>query len=208
MSEGVYIFGYSGHSHVVVDSLMRVGKRVLGYFERQVASSNPYDLDYMGNEWEVDVTALVNNNLVFPTVGDNTARSALVEFFTSRSLNQFSVVDPSASVSPKAFIGMSSYVGCNVSVNSMARIGNGVVLNTSSVIEHGSVVGDCAHVAPSAVLCGDVHLGRCSFIGANSVVRQGVRIGERVLVGAGSVVVGDIPDGERWFGNPAKHRIK
>ena len=46
-------------------------------------------------------------------------------------------------------------------------------------------------------------------IGANSTILCGVRIGKKVMIGAGSVVTKDIPDGELWYGNPArKHRIR
>lgn len=202
----MFIFGYSGHSYVVIDTLIDSGRRVLGYFDRQIAKKNPYDLKYLGSELEVDVSGLVGDNLVFPTVGENKARAALVEFFTRYALRQFTLVDPSAKVSQTASIDHSTYVGRNVSVNSMSRIGSGVVLNTASVIEHESVIADFAHVAPSAVMCGNVHLGRSSFLGANSVVRQGKKIGDEVMVGAGSIVVTDIPDGEIWFGNPARRK--
>jgi sugar O-acyltransferase (sialic acid O-acetyltransferase NeuD family) len=204
VSDGVYIFGYSGHSYVVIETLLRMGRQVLGYFDRQVSIRNPYGLDHMGDERKVDVAALVKENHVFPTVGDNSARAALIDFFTSHGLNQLAVVDPSSNVSATALIGLSTYVGRNVCVNAMAHIGRGVILNTSCVVEHGCRVADYAHVAPSAVMCGDVHLGVLSFLGANSVVRQTRRIGDRVVIGAGSVVLRDIPDGEVWFGNPAR----
>jgi acetyltransferase-like isoleucine patch superfamily enzyme len=60
------------------------------------------------------------------------------------------------------------------------------------------------HIAPGAVLAGNISVGENSFIGANSVVRQGVKIGSGVILGAGSVVIKNIPDNEIWAGNPAK----
>ena len=52
------------------------------------------------------------------------------------------------------------------------------------------------HIAPGAVLSGNVVIGKGSFVGANSVIRQGVKIGCNVVVGAGSVVINDISDNQ------------
>jgi acetyltransferase-like isoleucine patch superfamily enzyme len=41
-------------------------------------------------------------------------------------------------------------------------------------------------------------------IGANATILCGVTIGENAMIGAGSVVTRDVPDGELWYGNPAK----
>lgn len=49
-------------------------------------------------------------------------------------------------------------------------------------------------------------VGRDSAIGGGSTILPGVIIGSRVLIGGGSVVTKNIPDGEIWFGNPAKFR--
>jgi len=41
-------------------------------------------------------------------------------------------------------------------------------------------------------------------IGAGSTIRCGITIGEKAMIGAGSVVTKDVPNGELWFGNPAR----
>jgi acetyltransferase-like isoleucine patch superfamily enzyme len=41
-------------------------------------------------------------------------------------------------------------------------------------------------------------------IGAGSVILGGITIGKKAMIGAGSIVTKDVPDGELWFGNPAK----
>jgi UDP-2-acetamido-3-amino-2,3-dideoxy-glucuronate N-acetyltransferase len=43
-------------------------------------------------------------------------------------------------------------------------------------------------------------------IGANTTILCGVTIGRDAMIGAGSVVTKDVPDGELWFGNPARRR--
>ncbi len=66
------------------------------------------------------------------------------------------------------------------------------------------MVGNFSHIAPGAVLAGNVKIGSSSFIGANSVVKNGIKIGDNAIIGAGAVVVKDVPDNSLVYGNPAK----
>jgi sugar O-acyltransferase (sialic acid O-acetyltransferase NeuD family) len=204
--KNVYIFGYSGHAYVLIESMLDLGYTILGYFDKQKAISNPYNLIYLGFELNVDLRLIVNKDYVFPTVGEAPIREKLVSVFNKDDLNQFTLIDKTANVSATATIGLSTYIGKNAIVNALATIGQGVILNTNSVVEHECRVGNFAHVAPSATLAGNVKVGDSSFIGANSVCKQNVSVGKNAILGAGSVLVIDLPDNETWIGNPAKKR--
>lgn len=207
-SKNVYIFGYSGHAYVLLESMLDLGYSILGYFDKQEAASNPYDLEYLGFELDVDLKSIVKENYVFPTVGENHIREKLITIFNKENLKQFVLIDKSANVSKTAEIGFSTYVGKNVCVNSLVKIGSGVILNTNAVIEHECEIDDLVHIAPSATLAGNVKVGRGSFIGANSVCKQNITIGNNSTIGAGSALVKNMPDNEIWMGNPAKKFIK
>ena len=69
-------------------------------------------------------------------------------------------------------------------------------------------LGDFAHVAPGATVCGFVTIGRASWIGAGAVVRDHLAIGAGVMVGAGAVVLRNVPDGLTVFGCPAIPQTK
>lgn len=204
MPERVYIFGYSGHSYVIIETLQALGIEIGGYFDKQEAGTNPYDLSYMGFEKEAGVKKIVGNDFVFPAIGDNRQRAVLVHFFEMLELRQFSIVDPTAKVSSSAVIAHSTYVARNACINARAMIGKGVIVNTGAIIEHECTIGDFSHVAPGGVLCGNVFLGTCTFFGASAVAKQGIMIEKDAVVGAGSVVLRNIPTGEVWVGNPAK----
>ena len=105
---------------------------------------------------------------------------------------------------PTVKLGAGCYIGQNVVVNLGVVVGKAVILNTGCIIEHDCIVGDFAHIAPNAVLCGGVLVGEGAFIGAGAVVKPGVQIGAWTTVGCGAVVIKDVPEGETYAGNPAR----
>lgn len=202
--KNIYIFGYSGHAYVLIESMLELGYTILGYLDRQEAKSNPYNLEYFGNESEVELQAIVKDDYVFPTIGEPSVREKLVDLYIKNELNQFVLIDKTANVSKTATIGVSTYIGKNAIVNALSKIGKGVIINTNAVVEHECELGDFVHLAPSATLAGNVKIGNNSFIGVNSSSKQNISIGSNCILGAGSVILKNIPNNETWVGNPAK----
>ena len=201
----VFLFGYSGHAYVIIESFIAGGFSIAGYFDYHEAAINPYQLPYFGFEGQVDVQSIVKSDFVFPSVGDNGIRSKLVSFFEKHHLNQCILIDPSARVSKNARIGLSTYIGVHAIVNAKSHIGKGAIINTAAVVEHECEIQDFCHIAPAAVLCGNVRIGEATFIGAHSVVRNNTNICSDVVLGAGSVVVKSIEEKGIWVGNPSKN---
>ena len=206
LNKNVYILGYSGHSFVVLDTMVKLKMNVLGYFDfkRCSGSMNFYDLKYYGNEQNADLDFMDDSHFVFPTVGDNKIRKKLVEFFESKKLNQFTLIDPNSIVSNKAMIEYNTFIAPGAIVNSRALIKKGCIINSGATIEHECVIGAYSHIAPNAVLTGNVSIGESTLIGANAVITPGVVVGDNVIIGAGSVVTRDIPDNSKWVGNPLR----
>ncbi|NHE55624.1 acetyltransferase [Cyclobacterium plantarum] len=208
MSEAkeVFLFGYSGHAYVIIESLKDLGYEIVGYFDKHKSDDNPYNLEFFGFEKEVDVKQIVGDRLVFPAVGDNSIRKNLVHFFNSLNLNQFVLKDPSANISKTASIGVSTYVGKAVLINAQSKIGDGVIVNTGCIVEHECELANFVHVAPGTVLCGNVKIGNESFIGANSVIRENKSVVGGALIGAGTVVTKNVMENGIWFGNPVRKK--
>ena len=115
-----------------------------------------------------------------------------------------------------------------------AKIGDNVNIGAFTEIGPGVVIGDYSRIGSGCFLCqgveleGYVFLGpsvtfthdrnfpsggqgwekilvrRGARIGGGSVILPGVVIGVESVIGAGSVVTKSVPDGECWFGNPAR----
>ncbi len=202
-SKKLYILGYSGHAYVVIDVAESNAYKIKGYFAGEKARTNPYDLNYVGDENKVDIRQIVEDDYMFPAIGENNIRQKVVTVIQEAKIKQLVLVDKSATLSSKTSVGNSTLIGPKVVVNSLTTIGIGCIINTAAVVEHECKIGNFSHIAPGAVLAGNVIVGTNTFIGANAVVKQGITIGNNVIVGAGAVVLKNISDNEVWVGNPA-----
>lgn len=206
LKKPVAIVGYSGHAYVIIDILLSAGRLVTAYCDQEEKTFNPYHLDYLGKE--SDVIHKLKKFDFFACVGHNGIREKIHTQLSQYLGNPINAIHPSAIISASVKMGDGVMIAANATLNPLVEIGQGVICNTSSSIDHECIIGDFTHIAPGVVLCGNVFVGKNTFVGANSVVRQGIRIGNNVTIGAGTVVVKDIPDNATVIGNPARQLVK
>lgn len=206
MKKEICLFGYSGHSYVIIESLLKSDWKIKGYLNYQAVENNPYNIEYLGFENDSDFKEKVGDSYVFPAMGNNSVRKKLIALFEDLGLKQATIIDNSAIVSPTAQIEKSTFIGPNAVINAFALVGKGAIINSNATIEHETKLGDFVHIAPGAVLCGNVNIGDSTFIGANTVIREKIFIGKNVIIGAGSVVVRNQMDDIISYGNPAIQR--
>jgi sugar O-acyltransferase (sialic acid O-acetyltransferase NeuD family) len=198
----VAIIGYSGHAYVIIDIFLSSGRLVTAYCDEQEKFSNPYHLQYLGKESEV--LKKLKKFDFFACVGHNGIREK-IHMQLSKTLGRpINAIHPSAVISSSVTVGNGTMIAANATLNALVQIGKGVICNTACTIDHESIIGDFVHIAPGAVLCGNVKIGNGSFVGANAVIRQGITVGRNVTIGAGTVVVKDVADNTTVIGNPHK----
>jgi sugar O-acyltransferase (sialic acid O-acetyltransferase NeuD family) len=200
----IILAGYSGHGFVVAEAALLSGLDLQHYADMREAVLNPFNLEYLGYEGDVAFEGWEDDCNFILGIGDNTLRQKIAQLILSKNRKLANVIHPSASVSQHITIGTGNFIARNAAVNPMAVIGNYCILNTGCIIEHECVLHDSVHVAPGAVLAGNVTVGERSFIGANTVIKQGIKIGKDVVIGAGSVIIKNIPDGKKVAGNPSR----
>jgi acetyltransferase-like isoleucine patch superfamily enzyme len=89
-------------------------------------------------------------------------------------------------------------------INGESLIGDGVIVNTRSSVDHHSVLMNFSSIAPGVTLGGRVKIGERSAISIGTYVRNSINIGSDTVVGVGSVVLHDIPSNTVAYGIPAK----
>ncbi len=200
----VVLVGYSGHAYVVADAALIASVNLKYYSEKKENLLNPFNLKYLGREAEDSFFGWSNDVEFILGIGDNRTRQIIAKMIAERKKLILNVIHPNASISKTVKIGIGNFVSRNVSINPFVDIGNYCILNTACVIEHECVIGEAAHIAPGAVLAGNVSVGERSFIGANATIKQGVKIGKDVIIGAGTVIIKDVANGKKIVGNPAR----
>jgi sugar O-acyltransferase (sialic acid O-acetyltransferase NeuD family) len=199
------IIGYSGHGFVVYGIVTAAGKTVTGYCDSEEKQYNPFSLRYLGIETSDAAIAAFSTTEFFIAVGNNNTREKIFRTLAAKNVQPANAVHPSAIIDPSATIAKNGVmIAANVVINPLAKIGTGAICNTGCIIEHECIVGNFAHIAPGAVLCGAVKVGTNSFVGANAVIRQGINVGNNVMIGAGAVVLKDVPDNVTVMGVPAQ----
>ena len=119
-------------------------------------------------------------------------------------------------------------IGSNCNINAQCFIENDVVIGNNVTVKcgvqlwDGITIEDDVFIGPNATFTNDKYprskiypdrfirttIKKRASIGANATILCGVTIGENAMIGAGSVVTKDVPDGELWYGNPAKSHGK
>lgn len=205
----VAVIGYSGHSFVATDILMVGGYKVEAYCDREEKSTNPFSLQYLGNEADDAAIEWIRKNNYFIAIGDNNIRGKVFESMKAKlKASPVNAIHPSAIIASSVMVGEGVMVAAGAVINPLSKIGDGAICNTSCSIDHECMVGQFSHIGPGTILCGNVIVGKRSFVGAGAVVRQGIVIGDDVIIGAGAVIVKDVADRMIIVGNPQKELSK
>ncbi len=187
---------------MVAEAADKAGISIEYYADKEKVKENPFELDYIGFERSEGFSGWGKGFGFVLGVGDNKIRMGLGNLVESKKELLLTVSHPEAEISNSASIGRGTFISAHATINALSEIGKYVILNTNCIVEHECLIAEGVHIAPGAVLAGNVDVGKGSFIGANAVVKEGISIGENVIVGAGSTIIQDISDGKKFVGNP------
>lgn len=93
----------------------------------------------------------------------------------------------------------------SIKICKRTNIQDNAVLHNS--LGHDLTIGEGVTIGHSAVIH-NKRIGSNSLIGMGAILLDDSEVGENCIIGAGSLVTENtiIPDGQLWFGNPAKYR--
>lgn len=194
------ILGASGHGKVIADIA-----RLRGYDEMEFLDDN----QSLTSCCNIPVTGTLQKakeirNDLFIAIGNTDLRRELMETFSEK---HFPVLcHPNAVIGEDVRIGAGTAIMAGTVINACVDIGKGVIINTSSSVDHDCMIHDYVHIAVGAHVCGNVEIGEGTWIGAGSTISNNVTICPHCMIGAGAVVVKDIDIPGTYIGVPARRK--
>lgn len=192
------IIGASGHGKVVADIARLNGYTDIVFLDDDRSKKTCGQYPVLGNAEKIQSM----EGDVFIAVGNAANRKALLEQCEDRHFPV--LIHPTAVIARDVEIGDGTAVMAGAVINSSARLGRGVIVNTCSSIDHDCVIEDYVHVAVGAHICGTVTVGEGTWIGAGSTISNNISICSNCIIGAGAVVVSSINKAGTYLGIPAK----
>ena len=138
------------------------------------------------------------------SAGNPAVRQALAERLARRGAIFFTLVHPTAYVSPTARLGTGCVVSPFASVGSRAQLDDHILLVMYASIAHDCSVGSYCSFSPYSAVAGGSVVGPRVFLGGHALVTPMRQVGPDCKIAAGAVVYRDVPEGSLAAGNPAK----
>ncbi|MGN6387658.1 MAG: acetyltransferase [Verrucomicrobiota bacterium] len=201
MSEPLIIYGAGGHAKVAIDAARAAGLNVSLVLDDHSPHGELLGIPVRRGSEAENIPGAFQ---FFVAIGNNAVRAAILERLVSLSGTPFSIIHPSAVISPLAEIGSGTILAAGCIINPGARIGRNCVINTAASIDHDCALGDHVFIGPGARLAGTVQVDEGASVFTGAVVIPGIRIGKSAIVGAGAVVLKNVPQGVTVAGNPAR----
>lgn len=204
----IVIISGGGHAKVVISILKKLREyEIIGYTDK-TDKGNILNVPYLGND-EILEELIREKKCTSAAIGLGSVtiseqRKKIMSYLESINYSVPSITSPHAVVNEDVIIGKGTVVFDGAVINSGSRIGECVIINTNSSVDHDCVIDDYVHVAPGAILSGLVKIGRNTIIGTGASIIHNVSICENCYIGAGSTVTKDIAESGTYAGNPVR----
>jgi sugar O-acyltransferase (sialic acid O-acetyltransferase NeuD family) len=123
--------------------------------------------------------------------------------FDKFKLSFFTLIHPSAYISPMAKLGQGIFVGAGSIIGPGACIENNVFINRGVTIGHDTKIGSYSRIQPGCNIGGLTQIGKSTSIGIGATIVERINVGENTVIGAGSIVLNDLESNVLVAGVPA-----
>ncbi|MBT7706922.1 hypothetical protein HN747_05770, partial [archaeon] len=156
----IVIIGGGGHARVTAGALQEAGVNILGYTEIKTdqRSTNMLGVPCMGDDSSLEAIDPASVQLVLGVGGavKPDIRAKLFNTWKKRGYAFSTVVHPSAFVDMSVKLGEGAQIMAGAVLQPGSNIEKNVLINTRAVIDHDCRIAAHTHIAPGAVLCGQV----------------------------------------------------
>lgn len=101
-------------------------------------------------------------------------------------------------------IGVGLYLQESVILQAGVEVGDNTSIHMNSIIGHESIIGKSVFIAHAVSVSGCCHINDKVFVGTNATILPRVNIGYASVIGAGAVVTKDVPAYSVVVGNPGR----
>ena len=171
------IIGSGGHALSCIDVIERENKYKIAGIVDKKKNSNDIGIPIIGDD---DNLEQLRKKYKYAFIGvgfikDVSPRTRLEKLLKNLDYTLPSIISPF------------SYFSKNSTID-QGSIGKNCIINSKSLIEHGSNIGDNTHISTGVIINGDVKVGNKTFIGSGSIIKQGISISSKKKIKFGSVV--------------------
>lgn len=196
--KSVIILGAGGHATVLIELLKICRIPILGVVAPTATLlKNNSDIAYLGDDavlqsdFSPDAVNLVNG-LGGTGVSGNLTRQRIFEQCKALGYTFETLVHPSAIVASTVIMQEGVQVMAGAILQPNVFVGANSIINTRASIDHDCTIFDHVHIAPGAILCGNITIQEGVHVGVGANIIQGITVGKHLLVNAGSTVIRDM----------------
>jgi sugar O-acyltransferase (sialic acid O-acetyltransferase NeuD family) len=208
----ILIYGAGGHAKSVMEILLQNGVHTIAGIlddDSRLTGIKVLGIPVLGTRLLLPALAKQGVLLAANGVGgiiDIGVRVRIFELLEKAGFTFPALIHPRATVEPSAKVEYGAQVFANAYIGSEAILHPMCMINTNAVVSHDCKIGQYTHIAPGALLAGQVEVGERTLIGMGVTITIGVKIGNGVRIGNGAIVLADVPDktviqaGRYWVG--------
>jgi len=188
------IIGCGGHTKSIIDIVESTKKwKIKGLIsKKQNKRESIKGYEIIGSDEELELISKKYKHLLIGIgqIGLDDRRSKILEKINKLNFNFPIIKSKYSIISKKATFEEGTTVGHGAIVNTGAKIGRHCIINSGSIIEHDSEIGDLCHVSTGVIINGGVKIGAGSFIGSGSIIREGLTLPPKTIISAGKRLMG------------------
>ena len=193
MNKKLAIIGAGGHGKVVGEIALLSKYENIHFFDDNINEIKTFPFSIIGNLKQLKDNLKYYDDF-FVAIGNNKVRHDKILWFRKEKVNIVSLTHPKSTISKFSSLGDGTCVMANAVINPGTLIKEGVIINTSSSIDHDCYIEDYSHISPNCSLSGNVRIGKFTHLGTGTSVHPGIIIGKNVKTGVGSKVYQNIID--------------